>query len=58
MEKEKTEDQINSQAEDTSPKEKKVETELETKQENEEEQTPEAKIAELEEKLVRQYAEL
>ena len=58
MEKEKTEDQINSQAEDTSPKEKKVETELETKQENEEEQTPEAKIAELEEKLVRQYAEM
>ena len=58
MEKEKTEDQINSQAEDTSPKEKKVETELETKKGNEEEQTPEAKIAELEEKLVRQYAEM
>ena len=58
MEKEKIEDQINPQVDDNSPNEKKVETELETKKGNEEEQTPEAKIAELEEKLVRQYAEM
>ncbi len=58
MEKEKTEDQINSQVEDGTPLEKTVETELETKQGNGEEQTPELKIAELEEKLIRQYAEM
>ena len=54
MEKEKTEDQINSHTEDDNPKEDKTETELE----NKEKQTPEAKITELEEKLVRQYAEM
>ena len=72
MEKEKIEDQINShtedgppktedgppKTEDGPPKEDKIETELETKQENKEEPTPEAKIAELEEKLIRQYAEM
>ena len=58
MEKEKTEDQINSQVEDVTTKEEKIETELKTKQENKEELTPEVKIAELEEKLVRQYAEM
>ena len=58
MEKEKTEDQTNSQIEDNDPKEEKIETESETKLENKEELTPEGKIAELEEKLVRQYAEM
>jgi len=58
MEKEKTEDQTNSQIEDGVPKEEKIETESETKLENKEELTPEGKIAELEEKLVRQYAEM
>tara|TARA_B100000029_G_scaffold244093_1_gene241301 strand:- start:24 stop:650 length:627 start_codon:yes stop_codon:yes gene_type:complete len=58
MEKEKTEDQINSQTEESPLKEEKIKTELETEQENKEEQTPEIKIAELEEKLVRQYAEM
>ena len=58
MEKEKTEDQINSQTEDISTKEEKLEDELETEQKNKEEQTPEEKIADLEEKLIRQYAEM
>ena len=60
MEKEKTEDQINVEKKDGSIEEEKIESELETKQENEnkEEQTPEAKVSELEEKLVRLYAEM
>ena len=58
MEKEKTEDQTNSQIEDNPPKEEKNEAELKAKQENREELAPEAKIVELEEKLVRQYAEM
>tara|TARA_B100000579_G_scaffold60184_1_gene43539 strand:- start:659 stop:1285 length:627 start_codon:yes stop_codon:yes gene_type:complete len=58
MEKEKTEDQINSQTEDIPPKEEKIETELEAEKENKEDQSPESKITELEEKLVRQYAEM
>ncbi len=58
MEKEKTEDQVNSNTEDSSTDKEKIETELEAKKENKEEQTPEAKIAELEEKLIRQYAEM
>ena len=58
MEKEKIEDHINSQSEDMPPKEEKVESEIEAKEEIKEEQTPEDKIAELEEKLVRQYAEM
>ena len=58
MEKEKTEDKINSNNEDGPTKEDKIETELETKQENKVEPTPEAKISELEEKLIRQYAEM
>ena len=56
MEKEKTEDQIYSHAEDPQSKEDKAEVELETK--DKEETTPETKIAKLEEKLVRQYAEM
>jgi len=58
MEKEKTEDQVNSNTEDSSTDKENIETELEAKKENKEEQTPEAKIAELEEKLIRQYAEM
>ncbi len=60
MEKEKTEDQINVEKKDGSMEEEKIESELETKQENKnkEEQTPEAKVSELEEKLVRLYAEM
>ena len=60
MEKEKTEDQINVEKKDESVEEEKIESELETKQENEnkEEQTPETKVSELEEKLVRLYAEM
>ena len=56
MEKEKTEDQIYSHSEDPQSKEDKAEVELETK--DKEETTPETKIAKLEEKLVRQYAEM
>ena len=60
MEKEKTEDQINVEKKDEFMEEEKIESELETKQENEnkEEQTPETKVSELEEKLVRLYAEM
>ena len=60
MEKEKTEDQINVEKKDGSIEEEKIESELETKQENEnkEEQTLETKVSELEEKLVRLYAEM
>ncbi len=58
MEKEKTEDKISSHTEDSQLKEDKIETELETNEENKVEPTPEAKISELEEKLVRQYAEM
>ena len=60
MEKEKTEDQINVEKKDGSMEEEKIESELEAKQKNEnkEEQTPEAKVSELEEKLVRLYAEM
>ena len=42
MEKEKTEDQINSQTEDITTKEEKIETELEAEQENKEDQSPES----------------
>ena len=42
MEKEKAEDHINSETEDSSKKEEKVVSELETNQESKEEQTPEA----------------
>tara|TARA_B100001559_G_C16294707_1_gene526795 strand:+ start:124 stop:744 length:621 start_codon:yes stop_codon:yes gene_type:complete len=58
MEKEKTEDQVNSNTEDSSTDKEKIETELEAKKGNKEEQSPETKIAELEEKLIRQYAEM
>ena len=54
MEKEKTEDQINSHNEESPLKEDKTEAKLK----NEENETTEAKITELEEKLVRQYAEM
>ena len=58
MEKEKTEDKKSSHTEDGPAKENKIETELETGQEDKIELTPEDKISELEEKLVRQYAEM
>jgi len=58
MEKEKIEDQINSQTEDVPTKEEKTEIESETEQDNKENQTSEDKITELEDKLVRQYAEM
>ena len=58
MEKEKTEDQINPHTEDKTKKEEKIEAELENIQKDKDEQTPEEKIAELEDKLVRQYAEM
>ena len=58
MEKEKTEDQINSHTEDKTKKEEKIEAELENIQKDNDEQAPEEKIAELEDKLVRQYAEM
>ena len=58
MEKEKAEDQINSQNNDNSKKEEQIETGTVTEEEIKKEQTPESKIAELEEKLVRQYAEM
>tara|TARA_B100000029_G_scaffold83176_1_gene74154 strand:- start:386 stop:1015 length:630 start_codon:yes stop_codon:yes gene_type:complete len=58
MEKEKTDDQINSQPEDISKEEEKIEPESESKDEKKEDQSPEVKIAELEDKLVRQYAEM
>ena len=58
MEKEKIEDKINSSNEDGPTKEDKIETEVETEQVNKVEPTPETKIDELEEKLVRQYAEM
>tara|TARA_B100000965_G_scaffold214158_1_gene179009 strand:- start:24 stop:650 length:627 start_codon:yes stop_codon:yes gene_type:complete len=58
MEKEKTEDQINPHTEDKTKKEEKIEAELENIQKDNDEQAPEEKIAELEDKLVRQYAEM
>tara|TARA_B100000579_G_scaffold407496_1_gene394798 strand:- start:161 stop:787 length:627 start_codon:yes stop_codon:yes gene_type:complete len=58
MEKEKIEDHINSQTEDVPQNEEKAKTEIEAKEEIKEEQAPEDKISELEEKLVRQYAEM
>ena len=58
MEKEKTEDQINPDTEDKTKKVEKIGAELENIQKDKDEQTPEEKITELEDKLVRQYAEM
>jgi len=58
MEKEKTEDQNNSDIQETLEKKEVQQTETQTTEENIKEKTPEEKIAELEEKIVRQYAEM
>ena len=58
MEKEKTEDQNNSDIQETLEKKEVQQTEAQTTGDNIEEKTPEEKIAELEEKIVRQYAEM
>jgi len=58
MEKEKTEDQTNFEAQETLENEGAQETEAQTTGDNIEEKTPEEKISELEEKIVRQYAEM
>ena len=58
MEKKKTEDQINSQTEINTEQEENIKNESQNKQEKEEETAPENKILELEDKLVRLYAEM
>jgi len=58
MEKEKTEDQTNSEIQETLEKEEVQQTEAQTTEDNIEEKSPEEKISELEEKIVRQYAEM
>ena len=58
MEKKKTEDQINSQTEINTEQDENIKNESQSKQEKEEETTPENKILELEDKLVRLYAEM
>ena len=58
MEKEKTEDQINSSTEPLAEKNEKTETDAPSDENNLEEKTPEDKITVLEEKIVRQYAEM
>ena len=57
MEKKKSEDQIISQTESNTEQDENIKTESQSKQE-EEETTPENKILELEDKLVRLYAEM
>ena len=58
MEKEKTEDQTNFENQETLKKEEAEQTEAQTTEDNIEEKSPEEKISELEEKIVRQYAEM
>ena len=58
MEKEKTEDQTNFETQETLENEGAQETEAQTTGDKIEEKTPEEKISELEEKIVRQYAEM
>ena len=58
MEKKKTEDQINSQSETNAVQDENIKIESQNKQEKKEESTPENKISELEDKLVRLYAEM
>ena len=58
MEKEKTEDQVSSKTDETAEKEDGSKSTNENEQKNLDEQKPEVKIAELEEKIVRQYAEM
>ena len=58
MEKEKTEDQNISNAEPSTEKKENIETDALSNENKLEEKTPEDQIAELEEKVVRQYAEM
>ena len=58
MEKEKTEDQINPIKEEVSQKEEAVEPVIDAEKKSVEEKDPEEKIIELEEKIVRQFAEM
>ena len=58
MEKEKTEDQINPKIEEAAQKEEDQEDLSANKEKNIQDKTPEEKIAVLEEKIVRQYAEM
>ena len=58
MEKEKTEDQKISNAEPSTEKKENIETDALSNENKLEEKTPEDQIAELEEKIVRQYAEM
>ena len=58
MEKEKTEDQINSNTEETAQKQEAKEDFPENVEKIIQDKTPEEKIADLEEKIVRQYAEM
>ena len=58
MEKEKTEDQVSSKTDEAAEKEDSSKSTNENEQKNLDELKPEVKIAELEEKIVRQYAEM
>ena len=58
MEKEKTEDQINPNTEETAQKQEAKEDFPENEEKIIQDKTPEEKIADLEEKIVRQYAEM
>ena len=58
MEKEKTEDQINPNTEETAQKQEAKEDFPENVEKIIQDKTPEEKIADLEEKIVRQYAEM
>ena len=58
MEKEKTEDQTNFENQEILKKEEAQQTEAQKTEDNIEEKSPEEKISELEEKIVRQYAEM
>jgi molecular chaperone GrpE len=58
MGKEKTEDQTNPNTEETAQKQEAQEDLVENEENNIQDKTPEEKIADLEEKIVRQYAEM
>jgi molecular chaperone GrpE len=58
MEKEKAEDQINPNTEETAQKQEAQDDLAENKEKNIQDKTSEEKIADLEEKIVRQYAEM
>ena len=58
MEKEKTEEQLNNNMDSTPKEDSDTQEALKNEEKNLEEKSPEEKIAELEEKIVRQYAEM